>query len=378
MFSCFYKPATILTQPNYPVHLIWIGSPLREKDIKALSRWKKLNPDNEICVWIESQYDAVVRKQLAGIDVTIAHLSTLKIPDTVKNSIDKFIKKFANLPPNPAAASDIFRFYILDQIGGWYFDFDITPFVVAKTKIDPKYNFFTSYPTGDSATSLTPDVLLAHPKSLWTQNAIAYIEAAAPIFAEDKHVALIRSQIASVRLAATENSTGNILSAVVSTILKRGYPIYDGSERIKIRNKKVFRQITREFDESCENSWIKRPDIIQDRDYLFGRLVQDDNVIKDIVSMINKIKTKALSVVTKNHADTLHTNNSLKIFKAAIKKTTSFEAKLVDCISEYMWASTDFQKMGPIKTSTLAIAEEKEEPVILPKVCTIGKHKNSV
>ena len=130
---------------NRPIHLIWIGSALREKDIATLREWRKLNPDHPIMVWIEDKYRDTVKSQLADLHVDIQLLSTLKIPDPTKQLLNKYSEKREDgLPPNHAAASDGYRFYILDKFGGWYFDFDKTPFNVDKIKVDALYNFLMS------------------------------------------------------------------------------------------------------------------------------------------------------------------------------------------------------------------------------------------
>lgn len=317
-----------------PINLIWIGSILREKDLKVLKNWKKLNPDRPVKVWVETKFKAEIEKQLKGEEIEVVDIVSLDMPAVTKAAIFKLTDKAdTKFPFNPAAATDLIRFYILDK-GGSYFDLDIKPFNLDDMKIDSEYRIIV--PKLRHGSMLPPHSMISESSSLLTKNAIACIEAlASNELMKQENINLLRSNIASVRAYATMCTTGYILSVAVSSLFSAGRPIFDRNKH-EYLNQTAMNAISRIFAGTSENSWIRIPGVELDKYYYEKKLVTS----KKEFHIFHNSCLKTFNSVIEARADTLHTPLSLMVFKNEIKQTTPLSnEKVLDCITDYMWTS---------------------------------------
>lgn len=241
------------------IHIVWMGSELREKHLQRIIQWKKLNSKYEIIIWIEPQFEAVITKQLEEQNIRIKLLSSLDISKNVEQIINKFIEpREDKSTANYAAACDLYRFIILKKCGGWYSDIDIEPIDVSKIKINKNLNFhINSSRLDDTIKQLSPSLIASYSKSALMTVSEKMIAAFCREFNE-KQLSLVRSPFASRRMLSTHTTTGYILRACLGKIIVNGFPIievqndFDNTTRIP----EVFDSISSEFINNFEQSWI--------------------------------------------------------------------------------------------------------------------------
>jgi len=264
------------------ISLVWLGSTLREKHLERIKKWKATNPSYNASVYVEPQFVKTIQKQFGKEDVAVISVEELKIPEQVKQTIQKFIEPRADgLPPNYAAASDFYRFYIINSKGGRYADTDIPPFALNKQPIDKDLKFLVrASRNAKNLTMSTPDIFAACANGDFSQTALSCIELMCTQMTPEV-ISLIRSNIASTRLFATMYSTGGILTLLFYKMFFDGVPIKKGTE---VTNSKIFDRVTStkgSFDVTeFESSWIEAENshqakvpkpidgIILDKDYL--------------------------------------------------------------------------------------------------------------
>lgn len=141
-------PASIPKQ----IHFVWVGGPIKKEyleNIMKVSAFAK-KQGLEINLWVDNENNYYKTAQKEGINVT--NLKIRNISELRKNmEKDKFyknnpqrLKDFDNIIvremvglKNLAAASDLLRYEILRQMGGYYFDTDTKFNFDNVTKFEP-------------------------------------------------------------------------------------------------------------------------------------------------------------------------------------------------------------------------------------------------
>lgn len=234
------------------IHLVWLGSVLRPNHLERMVNWKKLNPQHRVTVWIDAKFDEPVKKQVGNTDIELKHVSSLPMSVNVSQVISQLVGVRQDLlPPNFAAASDIYRFYILNLAGGWYVDTDVKPIKLDEILIGPQIKLClfiqnSNYAKGHPA----PSVIGASSKNNLMKLSIETIEDLSHQLTEED-IKYIRSNQASERIVATENMTGGILDIALRNLKIEGKPIYGKGVKSDILN-----LISRAFESGFEKTWI--------------------------------------------------------------------------------------------------------------------------
>lgn len=94
------------------LHFIWLGpKPFPSESIKNLNSWRKYHPDWEMYFWTDSLFRPC---PIAGMQKKLVHGYDF-------SSMQKFIKA----TPNWGEKSDIMRYIIIQNMGGFYVDHDV-------------------------------------------------------------------------------------------------------------------------------------------------------------------------------------------------------------------------------------------------------------
>ena len=119
------------------LHFIWVGTPIPEKYVKNIKKWRKKNPDYEVYLWTDSgsvtpSLVAKAQENAASTGVKIMDLQGnmkqfLTDPNVTNGRL--YNDEVSGNHANYAAASDILRLEILSHpdFGGVYIDTDILP-----------------------------------------------------------------------------------------------------------------------------------------------------------------------------------------------------------------------------------------------------------
>lgn len=187
------------------INIIWLGDVIHKTHITRINQWKKMNPEHRVCIWVERKFVNDVRHQFISHAHEIKELESVPISSVLKTWINKLISpREDNLAPNYAAASDLYRFYILmNNKGGWYFDTDIRPFFIGKRKTLKDYGFII-HKSGDQ---LTPYVIAAIPGCLLITRACYYFACLA-IESNEVVLSRMRDRNAIYRQMSTESTNG--------------------------------------------------------------------------------------------------------------------------------------------------------------------------
>jgi len=134
--------ATTNTEVEKNIHIIWMGSPLRNAHLERIRSWRALNPSYQLYIWAQQEFKTEIQAQSTGTNAEVHLIDELDFLPGTKQFLAKLIEKRQDgLPANYAADSDCYRVKIVHDFGGWYVDTDITPVDLSKIKISPLFNF---------------------------------------------------------------------------------------------------------------------------------------------------------------------------------------------------------------------------------------------
>lgn len=269
------------------INLIWIGGPLRPAYIQRAQEWVRLNPNYSIIYYIENKYKDAIKKQLSNPKIILKDITNLPVSANMNNFIRKLIEpRLDGLPPNYAAASDIYR----STLNGVYVDTDIIPFDASTTIKSAPFNFIIhGAHDGDTIIEASPDVFAISPNHVIAKSVQQYFEMMAAMI-RDEHIQLIRSSMASIRKVATEYSTGSALKRALGKLTIDG----------EMCNAAQFDLFSQEFDTEMEQSYISEeleregvftirkplPGIVFDTDYiLMAEGIQPDSTVQAVNSI---------------------------------------------------------------------------------------------
>ena len=240
------------------IHLIWLGSIVRSHHIERIKEWKKTNPAATVTLWVDAEFQAEINKQFPDAQITIKSVTLLQVPEPLANWIHALTEaRDDESVPNFAAASDIYRFLILNDFGGWYVDTDIFPFEVSAIKINQQFQFHIFATRKDkNLNELSPCVIASKPKSILTLQALKNLMLLCELYNDKEHNFMIRNNIASIRMFSTFITTGYALRSALRKITIDGQPIISLRNSNTIANTALFDEIALRHECILEQSWI--------------------------------------------------------------------------------------------------------------------------
>lgn len=252
---------TQTNQLEQNINLFWSGSLLRPKHIERIKEWKKLNKDKgyTVTVWVDACHESEIKDQLKDKEIQVKTKDTLKLSDNLLGLVKKLTEaREDKLLPNYAAASDVYRFIILQALGGWYVDTDITPIDLSNIKINSNLNFYINASRKENdITHLSPSVIASSTNNVLSAKAIEFLEKLA-IKANEDLIKGIRSNTASIRMISTFVSTGFALRGALGKIKVNDISILEtlNENDNKTFNTDIFDSIATFFQNNLEQSWI--------------------------------------------------------------------------------------------------------------------------
>lgn len=235
------KPPTL---PNL-IHVIWLGSPLREKHSERLIKWRTQNPEHQVNLWIDkslltSNQHAQIADFVSLHGLNLCDVSKLYTKEMAH--FFEFLKDYYDIPKymvkNYSVPSDIYRFLILYFYGGWYFDTDIECINPLKVDMEIPYGFkFYFEYEGDKILSCAPSILAAAPKNIFVAKAIQVLTAmvSAKSFAiYMKHATQCNQAL--TRLLSSVFSVGFAITAACSRIEFDDTPCIELKENFHAKN----------------------------------------------------------------------------------------------------------------------------------------------
>jgi hypothetical protein len=251
------KTGAVKNEKN--LHLIWLGSTIRANHLVRLEKWKALNPEYQITVWVDEKYESAIKDQFKNKNLNAKAITALDLSKNLQELVTKFTQsRDDKLLPNYAAASDILRFKILHDFNGWYVDTDIEPVDLSKIKINPDFNFlFVGKQENEKATILAPSVMFSGSDSLLAQKGLKACESLIAILT-DQYIKVIRSNQASIRCLSTMETTGGILRFVLAKIFVNGKPLIEALNMFdgKINDSNLYDTLCVNFNSNLEQSWV--------------------------------------------------------------------------------------------------------------------------
>lgn len=217
------------------IHLIWFGSALCARHRIRLQEWQHLNPQHTIHLWTSLQmngkenYDDIVRFCHENTPFIQVHNvdDELSISPIVCEWLKNASIQQTSSRPNYAALSDIYRFYILNQLGGWYFDTDIEPWAPLPINLGTIHGFALDINFDTSSFRYSPGILCTIPNSLFTQMGIQLIERMIETHSIEIQQA-VNNPIDAEKYVATHYTTGEIAFAALTHLTgASGKPIID-------------------------------------------------------------------------------------------------------------------------------------------------------
>ena len=171
------RDASVAIESN--IHLIWIGSMLRPSHQKKIQQWQDKNINFTLTIWYDEKRISENEKQEM---VNFCHKNGLMLKDiqALKNeeteTLFEWIEEIyscSNIGDaytnNYGVVSDIVRYPIISQYGGWYFDTDILPVELAVMK--PYLGFYIKIDHADF-TGYTPAIFAAIKNSSYCSKTI--------------------------------------------------------------------------------------------------------------------------------------------------------------------------------------------------------------
>ena len=163
--------------PN-TINFIWLGSLLSLPHQDNLKRWRTVNQNFAINIWIKgdilSPADCREFKQFCLLNNLILRDVT-ELTDISPNVLRFLNSSFEYTNPNYGALSDIYRFYILRD-GGWYFDTDVSPVNSLPLDLLTQYGFLINCDLRHGGVFVSPDQIAVSPKSMFAKMNIKVIE----------------------------------------------------------------------------------------------------------------------------------------------------------------------------------------------------------
>lgn len=224
-----------MTTPN-TIHIIWVGGPLQERHALRIEQWRQLNPDYEVCLWIEPRLlDEKVLSDLQEwaneTKITLREcdklnwedISELGDAEAIENLRHWISELLDDKIPNYGAVSDLYRYLILFSEGGWYVDTDIIPEKPLPTDLVLDYEFAIDLELDDEqkkVQSHTPGILISNARSQFMSNAVRVILALSKIY-ETLNTRLLSPNLRT-REFSTDITTGVLARLAASRILEGG------------------------------------------------------------------------------------------------------------------------------------------------------------
>lgn len=247
------------TELNRKLHIIWLGSTLRDWHVERIKIWEAMNPTYKINLWVDSAHKIAIEKQILGSAIVIHDISSVKLSESLSNWMKALVQVREDCIPNYAALSDIFRLRILNDIGGWYVDTDVEPFSIDTISVHKQLSFHVqAQRVEDHETSLSPSVIASIPSSVLTQQALSFLELLALECNTEKYNRMISNRDAFTRMMATHMTTGFAIRAALGKILVNDLPILEvcNSRDRFINDTKLFDLLSSYHLSNFEQSWI--------------------------------------------------------------------------------------------------------------------------
>lgn len=217
------------------IHLIWFGSALCARHRVRLQEWQHLNPQHTIHLWTSFSINS---KESNDDIVRFCHENTpfiqvhnvdneLSMNPMVREWLEHASIQQTSSRPNYAALSDIYRFYILNQFGGWYFDTDIEPWAPLPVDLETIHGVALDINFDTPSFRYSPGILCTIPNSLFTQMGIQLIERMIETHPIEIQQA-VNHPIDAEKYVATHYTTGEIAFATLTSLTgAAGKPIID-------------------------------------------------------------------------------------------------------------------------------------------------------
>lgn len=254
--------------PNY-IHLIWMGSFLRAAHQDRIIQWQHLNPHHQVILWINRQMiDEIIFQKFHTF--CVAHnilLCDLKeIHSSMAKTTASWIEELCtNEHRNYGAISDLYRFYVLKELGGWYFDTDVSPLHPLPRDLLLNYGFAVNLEHDTKKVmNTTPAVLVSNKNSLFLTVCIEIVNRFASHLAESIESAIHHSD-ALIRVVSTQSLTGSIVNAACSKLYINGHPFFHqyDNEGARIDDYELLKKISltclgfdKIFNIGNEQSWF--------------------------------------------------------------------------------------------------------------------------
>ncbi|MGQ3891681.1 TcdA/TcdB catalytic glycosyltransferase domain-containing protein [Legionella sp. CNM-4043-24] len=260
--------------PNQ-IHIIWFGSFLRKSHQDRIILWKLKNPLHTVNLWICKsmlnedtceKFDRFCSENKISLH-DVSKLNFLMEP-SVSESLYRLM---THSQPNYAAISDIYRFYALKFLGGWYFDTDIDPKLALPVDLSLKYGFaIHAKILLSTVISFTPAIIVSSKESLFLTASLSIINnmtlasSDQPIPFIDHFSSLIHSRDAVQRMISTQITTGSIGQAACSYLCVDNNPLFPApgsmsTEKTNVLSKKILLgslRLDNTFVQNEENSWL--------------------------------------------------------------------------------------------------------------------------
>lgn len=290
--------------PN-TIHFIWLGGFLQQKHQDRIKKWQRLNPEYTVCLWVNKN---ILSEAETERFLNFCQTNKITLHDTIElySNMDVEVGLWLNYcltlhPRNYGVLSDVYRFYILNQFGGWYFDTDIEPKLPLPTHIKLAYGFAINGASTYRSDLYSyvyeyfrPDIIVGCKNNIFLQQAINILQkmVASPVIT--KFSQYIHSQDALTRMLTTHLITGGLALAACSRLTTYYYMplvhLYDEYTGL-IEDNESFRSITLSacFKQSPDNflscfnevSWLK------DEDSNFIKQLENENRCQTFIANQN-------------------------------------------------------------------------------------------
>lgn len=254
----FFKSHTS-AELNRQLHIIWLGSTLRDWHVERIKIWEAMNPTYKVNLWVDSAHKVAIEEQILGSSIVVHDISSVKLSENLSNWMKALVQVKEDYIPNYAALSDIFRLSILNDIGGWYVDTDIEPFSIDTISVHKQLNFHVhAQRIEDHETSLSPAVIASIPSSILTQQALRFLELLALECNTEKYNQMISNRDAFTRMMATHMTTGFAIRAALGKILVNDLAILEvcNPRDSFINDTALFDLLSSYHLSNFEQSWI--------------------------------------------------------------------------------------------------------------------------
>lgn len=229
------------TIPNI-AHLIWYGSDMPDNYKKHLNTWAKQNPGITVKLW--SSRSSMSAKDFNTLQNFCKHHNVRMIDIDKTSVLNKQLIAFEIQNRNWARASDISRYGILYNEGGYYFDTDLIP--IAPLDLDfkaPQEGTLQYISPTDKNRQLNIYFMAAVPQHPLFKATLDYIEQVYTLVRETDFSKWINTKDKRILAMVTSDLTGGALQRVFNGA---GYS-----------RENVAFTLTKHVNIRCDQSWLR-------------------------------------------------------------------------------------------------------------------------